>query len=56
MTRKQRILKDVRYIKENNPLGAGRTAALDTLRQKYEISAERLRAMCLHQTGCDYWN
>ena len=56
MTKRQRIVKEVKYIKENNPLGAGRTAALDTLRQKYEIYAERLRAMCLHVQGCDYWN
>ena len=56
MTKKQRILKDVRYIKENYVLGAARTAQLETVRQKYEISAERLKAMCLHQPGADFWN
>ena len=56
MTRKQRILERVRFIKGSIALGAPRTTALDELRQKYHISAERLRAICLNQPGCDYWN
>ena len=55
MTREQRILERVRFIKRTIVLGAARTAALDDLRAKFHISTERLRAICLWQTGCDFW-
>ena len=56
MTRRQRIIKDVVFIKKNNVLGAGRTAALTALMNKYDITIGRLRALCLHTSGADYWN
>ena len=56
MTREQRILDKVRFIKRTEVLGAARTAALDDLRAKYHISEERLRAICLFQSAADYWN
>ena len=56
MTRKQQILDEVRFIKRTEVLGAARTTELDNLRKKFHISPERLRALCLHQTGADYWN
>jgi hypothetical protein len=56
MTRKQQILDRVKFIVRTEPLGAGRTAALEDLRTKFHISEERLRAICLHQSGADYWN
>jgi hypothetical protein len=56
MTKDQRIIDRVKFIKRTIVLGAARTAALDDLRAKYHISPERLRALCLHQNGADYWN
>ena len=55
MTREQRILERVRYITRTIVLGAGRTSALDDLRAKFHISDERLRSLCLFQSGCEYW-
>ena len=55
-TREQRILERVRFIKRTIVLGAARTTALDNLRAKYHIGEGRLRAICLFQGGCDYWN
>ncbi len=55
MTREQRILERVRYIKKNYVLGAGRTTALAAVKARYFIGEGRLRALCLHQSGCDYW-
>jgi hypothetical protein len=56
MTKKQRILDKVKYIKRNYALGAARTTQLNNLRQKYEISSEHLKKICLGVGGADYWN
>ena len=56
MTKRQRIVAAVVLIKKNFALGAPRTAELDDLREKYELSPEQLRQMCLWKMGADYWN
>ena len=55
MTRRQRVLDEVKKIVRNNALGAGRTAALDAMQQKYEVSDGRLKAWCIFVQGADYW-
>jgi hypothetical protein len=55
-TKKQRVRAEVVLAKKAAPLGAGRTARLTAIKQKYEISENVLRKWCLNSGGADYWN
>jgi hypothetical protein len=55
VTKKQRILYEVKLAVSKNPLGAARTADLDAIKVKYGLSTSMLKAMCLGVGGAQYW-
>ena len=55
MTKKQRILHEVKLAVSKNPLGAARTAELDAIKTRYGLSTGMLKKICLGVGGAQYW-